>query len=137
MTSESNERCNIAHRVQEIRTELYGERGCSELANALHLPAQTWLNYEAGCTIPAQVILRLIDLIQALRQTSLKPAEALYLFWNLDLSGRSAPTETEITAFARTLRTIFDSIGAELAVVDDPTGEIAERFAGALVEAFS
>ncbi len=62
MTSERNERWTFAQRIREIRVDLYGEQGAPVLAAALHLPTQTWLNFEAGCTIPAQVILRLIDL---------------------------------------------------------------------------
>ncbi len=60
-----NERLSFAHRVQEIRVDLYGEQGVPLLAAAMHLPTQTWLNFEAGCTIPAQVILRFIDLTSA------------------------------------------------------------------------
>ena len=70
-------------------------------------------------------VVRLIDLVRALRATSLKAAEALYLFWDVDLGGRSAPAERAILAYAQTLRTLLDSIDAQFAVVDDPTGEIA------------
>lgn len=74
---------------------------------------------------PDPPMLRFIALLEALRATPLKPVEALYLFWNHDLSGRSVPEERDILAFVRTLRTALHAIDAELAVVDDPTGEIA------------
>lgn len=52
---------DIARRVREIRDESFGENGGPMLAEALELPFRTWLNYEGGCTIPAQVILRFIE----------------------------------------------------------------------------
>ena len=52
---------DLASRVREIREELFGEHGGPLLADALRLPYRTWANYEAGCTIPAQVILRFIE----------------------------------------------------------------------------
>jgi len=55
----------LAHRVRAIREELFGEHGGPLLADALHLPVRTWLNYEAGCTIPAQVILDFIEITAA------------------------------------------------------------------------
>lgn len=51
----------LAHRVREIREDLYGEYGAQFLADALDLPLGTWVNYERGVVIPAGVILRLIE----------------------------------------------------------------------------
>ncbi len=56
---------DLARRVREIRTESFGEHGSPLLADALQLPFRTWLNYEGGCTIPAQVILRFIEVTDA------------------------------------------------------------------------
>jgi hypothetical protein len=50
----------LAHRVREVRCELFGEMGQARLAQELRLPAATWRNYEAGVVIPAAVILRFI-----------------------------------------------------------------------------
>jgi hypothetical protein len=55
----------LAERVREIREETFGEHGGPLLAEALRLPFRTWLNYEAGCTIPALVILRFIEVTNA------------------------------------------------------------------------
>ena len=55
----------LAQRVREIREEGYGEHGGPMLAEALNLPFRTWLNYESGATIPAQVILRFMELTGA------------------------------------------------------------------------
>jgi hypothetical protein len=52
----------LAHRVRVIREDLYGEHGGPLLAEALRLSNRRWISYESGCTIPAEVILRFIDL---------------------------------------------------------------------------
>ena len=70
-------------------------------------------------------ILRLIALVQALRDRSLKTAAALYLIWNQDLSGKSAPDSAQVTEFARTLRGDFAGIEDQFAVTEDPGGDIA------------
>ena len=48
-------------RVRLVREELFGEYGASILADALCLPSRTLLNYESGCTIPARVLLRFLE----------------------------------------------------------------------------
>jgi hypothetical protein len=65
----------------------------------------------------------LIELREHLRQTGLKPAQALYLLWHQDVSGRSTPEESEILDFARSLRASLAAIERDFAVVDDPYGE--------------
>jgi DNA-binding transcriptional regulator YiaG len=56
---------DLARRIREIREELYGEHGGPLLAGALGIPFRTVLNYEDGCTIPAQAILRFIEVTHA------------------------------------------------------------------------
>jgi hypothetical protein len=56
-----NDSAIFAQRIRAIRETLSGERGAPEMAGALGLPVRTWLNYEAGVTIPAPVILLLIE----------------------------------------------------------------------------
>jgi hypothetical protein len=51
---------DLAQRVREVREDLYGEHGAQFLADALELPVRTWINYEQGVTIPAEIILKLI-----------------------------------------------------------------------------
>jgi hypothetical protein len=51
----------LAYRLRLIREELFGAAGASILAQALSLPSRTWLNYELGCTIPAHVLLRFLN----------------------------------------------------------------------------
>jgi hypothetical protein len=52
---------DLAHRVREVREDCYGEHGAHFLADALGLPSRTWINYERGVMIPAEVILKLIE----------------------------------------------------------------------------
>ncbi len=70
-------------------------------------------------------IMRLIELVQALKQRSLKSSAALYLIWNQDLSGKSAPKPAQVTDFARTLRADFAAIEDQFAATDDPNGDVA------------
>lgn len=55
----------LAQRVRSVREELYGEHGGPLLAEALQLPFRTWHRYESGVTIPAEVILRFIEVTEA------------------------------------------------------------------------
>lgn len=53
---------DLAERLREIRVELFGERGGSEMARRLGVPIRTWYNYESGVTVPAEVLLRFLEL---------------------------------------------------------------------------
>ncbi|CAN5842141.1 hypothetical protein BH23PLA1_BH23PLA1_05070 [soil metagenome] len=52
----------LAERLREIRAELFGERGGPELSRKLGLPVRTWYNYELGVTVPAEILLRFVEL---------------------------------------------------------------------------
>ena len=69
----------LADRVRMIRTEFYGERGGPDLARTLGVPVRTWYNYENGVTVPAEIILRIVEL------TSVEPT------WLLRGEGAEAP----------------------------------------------
>lgn len=69
---------------------------------------------------PEPPVLRLVRLVEDLKAAGLKPGQALYLLWNEDLSGRSAPEESRITDLARTLRAGFAAVESELAVPEAP-----------------
>jgi hypothetical protein len=70
-------------------------------------------------------ILRLISLVQALRDRSLKSAVALYLIWNQDLSGKSAPDPAQMEELGRTLRGDFAAIEDHFRTIEDPNGDVA------------
>ena len=52
----------LAERLAQLRSELYGDRGGPEMARRLGIPVRTWYNYEGGVTVPAEVILKIIEL---------------------------------------------------------------------------
>jgi hypothetical protein len=70
-------------------------------------------------------IMRFITLVQQLRERRMPTSAALYLIWNQDLSGRSAPPQGQITELMRTLRGDFVAIDEQFAATEDPGGDIA------------
>src|ERR1700677_3324685 len=52
----------LSERLRQLRTEFYGERGGPDLARTLAIPVRTWYNYENGVTVPAEIILRIVEL---------------------------------------------------------------------------
>jgi len=53
---------SLSERLRDLRTEFHGERGGPDLARALGIPVRTWYNYETGVTVPAEIILRIVEL---------------------------------------------------------------------------
>src|SRR3954447_23902407 len=51
----------LAERLRSVRVELFGERGGPELARQLEIPNRTWYNYEIGVTVPAEILLRFLE----------------------------------------------------------------------------
>jgi hypothetical protein len=52
----------LAERLSSLRLELFGDRGGPEMARRLGIPVRTWYNYEGGVTVPAEVVLKIIEL---------------------------------------------------------------------------
>jgi hypothetical protein len=52
----------LADRLRTIRIEQFGEHGLSTFAQLLDVPVRTWYSYEAGVTVPAEVVLRFVTL---------------------------------------------------------------------------
>jgi hypothetical protein len=73
----------------------------------------------------APALMQLISLVQALQERAFKSAAALYLVWNQDLSGKSAPDAAQIAALARTLRGDFAAIDEQFSAIEDPNGDVA------------
>jgi hypothetical protein len=71
-------------------------------------------------------VIRFVRLLQSVAAAGLTTAQALYLIWNADLAGTSAPGLDIITGLAATLRTGFAAVQAAFTVRDDPDGSIAE-----------
>ena len=55
---------SLCRRIRELREDLYGEYGTESLAHALNLPEQTWRNFERGVTMPAEIMLKFLDLTE-------------------------------------------------------------------------
>jgi hypothetical protein len=72
-------------------------------------------------------MVRFARLVQSMRDAGLKPAQALYLLWNRDISGKSSPSDAVSTSLARSLRADAAGIESQFALVDDPKGDIAKN----------
>jgi hypothetical protein len=70
--------------------------------------------------------IRFIRQLQALGAAGLSPTQALYLLWDKDISGNSAPTDAAVTELALALRADFAAVDAQFTLVDDPDGSIAK-----------
>jgi hypothetical protein len=55
-------KAELAERIRQVRWDLFGADGSPELARRLGVPAQTWLNYERGVTIPAEILVVFLEL---------------------------------------------------------------------------
>ncbi len=54
----------LASRLRDVREDLCGEYGAQFLADSLRIRVEAWLKYESGVTMPAHVVLKLIDIAQ-------------------------------------------------------------------------
>jgi hypothetical protein len=52
----------LGERLRLVRIQIFGPWGIPGLARELHIPAKSWCNYERGVTMPAQVLLKFIEL---------------------------------------------------------------------------
>ena len=67
-----------------------------------------------------------LALLTALSTAGLSVTAALYLIWNADINGSSAPPQADITGLAAALTADFAAVDAKFTVRDDPDGSIAE-----------
>jgi phage repressor protein C with HTH and peptisase S24 domain len=89
----------LADRIRSIRTELYGERGLADLAKQIGVPVRTWYSYETGVTVPAEVLLRFIEL------THVEPLWLLHGQGNkLQSAAACLPAGSEADGFAHSGR---------------------------------
>ena len=54
-------RANLATHLRSIREELYGEHGAPLLADKVGVPQRIWHGFETGMVVPAEIILRFIE----------------------------------------------------------------------------
>lgn len=72
---------------------------------------------------------------QALRNAGLAPVQAMYLLWNQDLSGVSAPSPSVITSLASVLRSDFVAVDSQFAVTGSVTAATAQALMALVVGA--
>ena len=82
---------------------------------------------DPGATAAAEPpVIRFLRLLGACANAGLTTAQALYLMWNQDINGGSAPTTADVTGLASALRADFAAVEAQFTVQDDPDGSIAK-----------
>ena len=97
----------------------------------LHRPRILFTPLDPATTEPSEPpLFWRIRLLQAHSAASLKPVQALYLIWNEDISGKSAPADSVVAGLARTLRADFAAVESQFTLVDDPNGNIAKSMMG-------
>jgi len=55
-------RWQLSTRLRTIRKEQFGERGTAEITRQIGVPNRSWYSYETGVTVPAEVMLRFVEL---------------------------------------------------------------------------
>src|SRR5262245_41542631 len=89
-----NDKAALSRRLREIRQEIFGEHGGPELARRLNVSARNWYNYETGVTVPAEILLRFIELTGAHPMYLITGEGPHYLRPNAERSGSElSPTE--------------------------------------------
>ena len=82
---------------------------------------------DPGTSPPAEPpVIRFIALLQLLQAAGLTTNQALYLIWNQDISGTSAPPLATVTGLGLALATDFAAVEAQFALQVDPNGSIAQ-----------
>lgn len=89
----------LAGRLASLRLELFGERGGPEMARRLGIPVRTWYNYEGGVTVPAEVVLKIIELT-AVEPTWLLHGKGPKFRSAGQFEGREQPTKPTLTVGA-------------------------------------
>ena len=109
----------LAERLSSLRLELFGDRGGPEMARRLEIPVRTWYNYEGGVTVPAEVVLRIIEL------TSVEPVWLLHGKGpkfrqqpRMDQGDVSTKSSTTVGALLRTALQLLESDGSSATQCD-------------------
>jgi len=92
----------LAERLVALRSELYGDRGAPELARRLGIPARTWYNYERGCTVPAETILKVIKATLVEAEWLLDGKGPKFRFVLAEPGETTSPHKTAVSALLRT-----------------------------------
>jgi SOS-response transcriptional repressor LexA len=119
-------KCDLAERLRLVRVDLYGERGGSEMARRLGLPVRTWYNYEAGVTVPAEVLLRFVEL------TNVEP---MWLLHGRGPQYREAqPADANDDSVESLLRTALRRLERGVVPPERPDRSVVSQNAGAVAD---
>jgi hypothetical protein len=58
---DKHDRTELAARLGTVRAELFGKHGLPELARQIGVPIRVWCSYEAGATVPGEVLLSFLE----------------------------------------------------------------------------
>ena len=113
---------SLSERLRELRTEFFGERGGPDMARTLGILVRTWYNYESGVTVPAEIILQVVEL------TSVEPV------WLLRGEGpKFRPTTSAMTSGdGLQSSTVAGLLRAALDRLEQKEQERARRLSGRL-----
>ena len=122
----------LAERLAALRSELYGDRGGPEMARRLGIPVRTWYNYEGGVTVPAEVILKIIELTAVEAGWLLHGEEPKFRNQISERGERGGPPAVTVGALLRTALQLLEKTDSSWPTRDEPsTGheslESAER----------
>lgn len=113
----------LAERLAALRSELYGDRGGPEMARRLGIPVRTWYNYEGGVTVPAEVILKIIELTAVEAGWLLHGEEPKFRNQVADRGERGGPPTVTVGALLRTALQLLEKTDASRPARDELTTE--------------
>jgi Peptidase S24-like len=102
----------LAERLAALRSELYGDRGGPEMARRLGIPVRTWYNYEGGVTVPAEVILKIIELTSVEAGWLLHGDGAKFRHGRSERGSSGATSSVTIGALLRTALELLEKAGS-------------------------
>ena len=119
---------NLANISSVLRRGWLARKLNISVRELLSLISSTGLDPFAASDPTNPAVMRLVLLVQALKSRALPLGAALYLIWNQDLSGNSAPDDQALTQLARTLRVAYAAVADQFVSnnVPDPDGSLAQ-----------
>jgi hypothetical protein len=117
----------LAERLGALRMELYGDRGGPEMARQVGIPVRTWYNYEGGVTVPAEVVLKIIELTSVEPTWLLHGQEPKFRREATEAHHAAPPPAMTVGALLRTALQLLESEGP----LDPGAGNGAEEISAA------
>ena len=102
----------LAARLVALRSELYGARGAPAMARWLGIPTRTWYNYERGCTVPAEIILKVITATSVEAEWLLNGTGPTFRPVRAEPGETTSPHETAVGTLLKTALHLLENSGA-------------------------